>query len=201
MRSFKGIFWNDKPGNVSVCSAIITIILCHMLRLEQFSFLHYCYSVVYSGIAICLIDKQMMRCLEMDRKIATTKPKIPPPFCAESKKSWTYNDLLSCHAKGYGTTNSERDGIACLSSRTIRLQKNSRTEELENSFDISAIVLAWDLKISKECHSWFQKKISNLMRRRNFRRLWLKSYPAKKRLIVPKLTGFKIFFRGRKLYF
>ena len=87
MRSFRGIFLTDKPGNVSVCSAIITIILCHMLRLEQFSFLHYCYSVVYSGIAICLIDKQMMRCLEMDRKIATTKPKIPPPFCAESKKN------------------------------------------------------------------------------------------------------------------
>ena len=117
------------------------------------------------------------------------------------KKSWTYNDLLSCHAKGYGTTNSERDGIACLSSRTIRLQKNSRTEELENSFDISAIVLAWDLKISKECHSWFQKKISNLMRRRNFRRLWLKSYPAKKRLIVPKSTGFKIFLEEENFIF
>ena len=128
------------------------------------------------------------------------KTKNPPSFLCWIPRKKSHNDLLSCHAKGYGTTNSERDGIACLSSRTIRLQKNSRTEELENSFDISAIVLAWDLKISKECHSWFQKKISNLMRRRNFRRLWLKSYPAKKDLLFQNQRGSK-YFRRRKLYF
>ena len=57
-------------------------------------------------------------------------------------------------------------------------------QKLENSFDISAIVLAWDLKISKECHSWFQKKISNLMRLQNFTKTFSKILPGKWRFIV-----------------
>ena len=57
-------------------------------------------------------------------------------------------------------------------------------QKLENSFDISAIVLAWDLKISKECHSWFQKKISNLMRLQNFTKAFSKILLGKWRLIV-----------------
>ena len=55
----------------------------------------------------------------------------------------------------------------------------------QNPFDISEIVLAWDLKINKECHSWFQKKIYNLMRFQNFLKTYTEILLSKWRLIVP----------------